>query len=119
MTKRIVFRNMDHSQAMESFANEHLAKIEEFLQKDDKTPIKIDLIVESSKGHEHHKVELLVKSPKYDLVISREYPGKKFYDTLSEVIEIMYQELHKAKDKLVDKRQTGGTDRVIKKNESI
>ena len=32
MDKRIVFRNMEHSNVMEDYANQQLEKIEEFMQ---------------------------------------------------------------------------------------
>jgi len=115
MVKRIVFRNMDHSQVMEDYAHEKLAKIVDFLEKENRFPIKIDLILEPSKVHEHHKVELLVKSPTYDLVSSYEHEGTEFYKTMDHVIDTMYRNLHNAKDKELDKRKTVGRHEEFKK----
>ena len=114
MIKRIVFRNMDKSDVMESYANGQLAKIEEFLSHE-KTPIYLDLIFEPSKTHEHHKVELLVKSPNYHKVISYEHQGTPFYDVIDRVIDTMYFELHEAKKRLVEERKMVGRHEEFKK----
>jgi ribosome-associated translation inhibitor RaiA len=67
MHKRITFRNMEHSPAMEGYANNLLAKIEDFLQKEG-TPQYIDLVLEPSKNHAHHRAELRIKTPHFDLI---------------------------------------------------
>lgn len=104
MNKRITFRGMDHSDVMEQYANQQLAKIIDFL-KNERTPITIDLMFEPSKVNEHHKVTLLVKSPNYDLVSEYEHPGVGFYDVIDRVIDVMYRNLHEAKRKMVDDRK--------------
>lgn len=101
MHKRITFRHMDHVASIENYANEKLAKIEEFLEHEP-TPRYIDLILEPSKVHEHHRVELRVKSPHYDLVSN--YEGPEFYKVLDRVIDVMLQELLQEKQKQLDKR---------------
>ena len=112
MHKRITFRNMDHSDVIEQYANEQLAKIEEFLQ-NERTPVYIDLILEPSKVHEHNRVELRVKSPNYDIVSN--YESSKFYDVLDRVIDVMYHELHEAKKKEDDQKKMRGRHDEFKK----
>ncbi len=114
MHKRITFRGMDHSAVVEEYANQQLAKIEEFLL-NEPTPVYIDLVLEPSKVHEHSRVELRVKTPHYDLVSHYEFSGQGFYDVLDRVIDVMYQELHEAKQKLVDQRKTVGRHDEFKK----
>jgi len=114
MNKRIVFRNMDHSDVMEAYANEQLKKIEEFLEHD-RDPIFIDLYLEPSHVHEHHRVELHVKSPSYDLNSSYEHEGLGFYDILDRVIDVMYRELREAKRKNHDQEKMRGRHDDIKK----
>lgn len=97
--KRITFRHMEHSAAMEQHANQQLAKIEEFLS-NEPTPIYIDLIFEPSHVHEHHKVELRVKTPHYELYSTYEKQGMNFYEVLDHVIDVMYRELHEQKKRL-------------------
>ena len=101
MSKRITFRNMDHTAAIENYANEHLSKIEKFLV-NEPTPVSIDLVLEPSKTREHNRVELHVKTPHYDLISHHE--GPQFYKVLDHVIDVMLQQLLEAKRKRIDNR---------------
>lgn len=105
MHKRITFKGMDHSAAMEEYVNKQLSKIEHFLE-NEPTPIYIDLVLEPSKTREHHYIELRIKTPHYDLVSDYEHNGVDFYDVLDRVIDVMYRRLHEEKKKRVDKRKT-------------
>lgn len=106
MNKRIVFRNMDKSDAIERYANERLEKIVDFLATEP-TPISIDLVLEPSAAREHHRVELRVKTPRYDLIADREHQGDDFYKTLDHVIDVMFRNLIEAKRKALDERDHG------------
>lgn len=107
MNKRIFFHGTQHSAVMEQYANQQLAKIEKFLE-NEPTPVSIDLTFAPSKVREHHKVELLVKSPHYDLISSYEHEGVDFYDVVDRVIDTMYRLLLEKKRELVDKRKDSG-----------
>jgi ribosomal subunit interface protein len=114
MNKRIVFRNMEHSDVMEKYANEQLEKIIEFLE-NDRGPVYIDLYLEPSRVHEHHRVELHVKSAEYNLNSSYEHEGMGFYDVLDRVIDVMYRELREAKRKNHDMEKMRGRHDEVKK----
>lgn len=103
---------MDHSDVMEEYANEQLAKVINFLEHE-RTPIYIDLVLEPSKIHAHHRVELRVKSPQYDLISN--YEGTDLYAVLDRVIDVMYEELHEQKRREVDERKTRGRHEEFKK----
>lgn len=102
MHKRITFRNMDHVTSIENYANNRLNKVEHFLEHES-TPVYIDLVLEPSKVHEHHRVELRVKSPDYDLISN--YEGPEFYKVLDHVVDVMMSELTKEKRKEVNERK--------------
>lgn len=102
MHKRITFRNMDHVASIENYANNRLHKVEHFLERES-SPVSIDLVLEPSKVHEHHRVELRVKSPSYDLISN--FEGPEFYKVLDHVVDIMMGELTKEKRKEVDSRK--------------
>lgn len=104
MSKRVVFRHMDHSQVLEEYANQKMAKIDTFLEHE-KTPITINLIFEPSKAREHHKIELRITSPDYHVIAMREHQGEKFYEELDHVIDIAYRELLKQKEKRITDRK--------------
>ena len=112
MQKKITFRNMATSTVAENYANEQLARIEDFL-KTEHSPITIDLIFTPGRPHAHHDVTLLVKSPSYDLV--SQYEGPDFYDVVDRVIDTMYRLLLEAKDKQVGDRKIVGRHDEFKK----
>lgn len=113
MHKRITFKDTQHSESMEQSANKLLEKIETFLTKEDRTPIYIDLILEPSHVHAHHKVELRVKTPNYDRHSS--YEGKDFLHTLERVIDVMYRELHEDKKRHVEDKKMVGRHEEFKR----
>ncbi len=114
MEKRIVFRGVDHSDIAETYANKQLKKIEKFLAHEP-TPVTIDLIFEPSKLRQHSRVELLIKSPHYDLVSHYEHEGVEFYQALDHVIDCMYRQLIKAKERRVEERKEVGRHEDFKK----
>ena len=114
MNKRIVFRNMDHSDVMQEYAHGQLERIVTFLE-NDRGPVFIDLYLEPSTVHRHHRVELHVKSADYNLNSSYEHEGMDFYDTLDRVIDVMYRELHEKKRKNHDEEKIRGRHDEFKK----
>lgn len=112
MHKRITFKGMDHSEAIENYASEQLDRVVEFLS-NERSPVYIDLMFKPSKIHAHHLVELRIKSPNYSIVSN--YEGKDFYGTVDRVIDVMYCELHEHKRKLLDKKKTCGRHDEFKK----
>jgi ribosome-associated translation inhibitor RaiA len=129
MHKRIVFKNTQHSSVMEDYANQQLAKIEEFLKssnimdhtpggdakksEDSDAPIYLDLSIEPSKTRAHNRVELRIKGPGYDLF--SDYEGAEPYDVLDRVIDVMYHQLREYKQKEVDMRKSRGRHEEFKK----
>lgn len=107
MNKRITFRNMDHSGPMEAHANQQLAKIEKFLESE-RSPVLINLTFMPSHVHEHHCVELMVKTPNYDRVVKYEKQGMDFYKVIDHVIDTMYRLLHEDKERHADKLKHAG-----------
>jgi ribosomal subunit interface protein len=112
MQKRITFRDMPHSDVMEQYANGQLDKIVNFLTSE-RSPIYLDLVFEPSKVREHHRIELRLKSPHYDLV--SHYEGAHFYDVLDRVIDTMYRELRNLKDRHMEDRKMVGRHEDFKK----
>lgn len=96
MHKRIVFKNMEHSSVMEEYANQQLEKVIDFL-KTEHSPIYIDLTFEPSKTREHHRIELRIKTPRYEEITHYEHKGMPFYEALDRVIDTMYLQLHEQK----------------------
>lgn len=114
MIKQIVFRGVPHSALMEEHANKQLVKIEHFLEHE-REPKYIHLIIEPSKLRQHSRVELIVKTPNYDLKTDREHEGEECYDVLDDVIDVMYRLLHEVKQRHIDDRKSVGRHEEFKK----
>lgn len=104
MHKRITFRGMDSSAAIEKYVDQQLDKVVKFLS-NEKSPVSIDIVLDNNKVHAHNRVEVRIKSPNYDLVSHYEDP--KMYDAIDKAIDRIYTELRRHKEKLIDKRKTG------------
>ncbi len=102
MQKRIAFRGMEHSPVLEEFAQKHLEKIERLLESEP-TPVSIDLVLEAHPTHAHHKVELRVKTPHYDLVAQHE--GPEMYQEVDRVTDKMIQEIRRAKERFNEEKK--------------
>ncbi len=103
MNKRIFFHEMERSVAMERYADEQLEKIVKFLEHE-REPIYLDLTIEAGRPHAHHKVNLLLKTPHYELIAQDE--GPEAYKVLDTVIDTMYKNLRKKKEERVDNQKT-------------
>ncbi|GMU19587.1 MAG: hypothetical protein AMXMBFR12_07790 [Candidatus Babeliales bacterium] len=112
MTIQITFQNADSSLIMEQHIHDQLAKIKHFLEHE-RSPIYMEIIIKPSKIHAHHRIEFLLKSPNYDLVTHEE--GPKIYQVLDNVIDKMYANLRKEKDKRVEDRKMVGRHEEFKK----
>ncbi len=102
--KQITYRHMKATPAMEEYVNDRLAKIEHFLETE-KTPIYLHLVLDAENTHHHHRVELSIKSPNYE--IFTECEGPELYLAIDTVIDSASKRLHEDKKQLVEKRQTG------------
>lgn len=106
MQKRIAYRGMESSPVLEEFANKHLEKIEKLLE-NERTPIVIDLVMDASVVHAHHKVELRVSTPNYDLFAHHE--GTELYQEIDRVTDKMIKEIRRAKERLLDEAKKKDT----------
>lgn len=114
MPKRITFRDMDHSEPMEAHVNKQLEKIEHFLL-NERTPTHIDMVLTASKVRAHPRAELRIKTPHYDLVSHYEHEGIDIYQAIDRVIDTMYKQLHKEKQKNNEKMRDRGRHDDVKK----
>lgn len=101
---QITFRHMEPSPIIEKNAYKHLEKLNKFLVAE-RTPIFIELVLEAQRVHHHHRVELRVKTPHYDVNVHRE--GPDLYLIMDEVITIAENDLRKAKEKRITENHSG------------
>jgi ribosomal subunit interface protein len=112
MNIQITFQNCDASPAMEEHIREQLAKIEHFLAKEP-SPIYIEIFIRPGKIHAHNQVDFVLKSPHYELITQDE--GPKIYQLIDNVIDRMYAQLRKQKDRRVEDRKMVGRHDEFKK----
>ena len=112
MNIQITFQNCDSSTAMEKHINEQLAKILHFLEHE-RSPIYIEIFIKPGHTHAHHQIDFVLKSPNYTLMMQKE--GPKIYQIVDEVIDAMYAQLRKKKDKHVEDRKMVGRHDEFKK----
>ena len=97
---------MDSSPVIEEYVKRHMEKVTKFLKKEP-SPIDLEVVLDASFKHHHHRAEIILKSPNYDLVSHYECP--EMYPSIEKAIEKMAQEISKAKGKRIDFRKKGDT----------
>ncbi|MFH1461724.1 MAG: ribosome-associated translation inhibitor RaiA [bacterium] len=108
MERKITFQSMEHSEPIEKHANEKLNKIEEML-KGGQTPMFVELWLKANKQHVHHKAELHLKTPLFNL--NTHYEDPDMYFAIDNAIDKMAKLLRKEKDLLKEKEQKPNTDK--------
>jgi len=110
---RLAFRHTESTEHLENHINQQLKKVVDFISKEP-TPITIDLVMTPSKNHAHHEVEIVIKSPNFNVIVKKE--GPNFYQVLDEVIDTAHRNLleadrkigHENKQKRLDKHHEDG-----------
>jgi ribosomal subunit interface protein len=105
MNRRILFRHMEHSDALQSHVDKQLEKIEAFFVHEP-LPIYIDFTLDASKSRAHPRVELIIKTPHYDRVVHEEHNGTDMYEVIDRTVDRMYHLLREDKQRHVDDRRS-------------
>jgi len=111
MDKHITFRGMEHNKQLEDHINQQLAKILPMLAKE-KSPVSIDIVITKHPDHAHNEVMLRIQSPSYKAIAQRE--GAELVPLVDEAIDIVYQEIQKQKERMIDDRRRDNQKREIK-----
>ena len=101
MKLRMAFRGMEHSNAMEEYANKKMEKLERFLQREPE-PLYVDLVLEAARQHHHHKVELRINSKHHHIMVHSE--GPDLYQQIDLVMDKAVHEAKKDKERMLDER---------------
>lgn len=104
MHKRVTFRHMEPVADLENHAQVALDAVIEALSSE-RTPIYIDLVLSPGRPHAHHQVELLVKSPNYDLICKEE--GPHMYQLIDLACDIVCRKIREQKKRMINERRTG------------
>ena len=106
MDIRVVFRGMDHSDAIETYiADEVENKLFKFLQKEDDL-VHLDVVLDAGRIHAHHHVEMRLRSKHYHFTAHHE--GPDLYAVIDHVLKIVVEDVKKQKDRMISERNHGG-----------
>jgi len=97
MHKRITFRSMAHSDAIEKHVLKKIAKVDRFFKREPE-PISMEIILEPHREKHFFKVEFLVNSHNYHIVIKTE--GMDMYAMIDEAISKMVKDIARKKEKM-------------------
>lgn len=104
MYKRITLRDIKSSENIENFANELLNPIEKLLENEGEATY-LELVLTPQRTHHHHRAEILVKTPRYELFADSVEPD--MYLAIRNVIDKMHLNISNKKKELIDERKKG------------
>ena len=111
MNRKITFQSMSHSLPMEQHINAKLDKITELLKNvENITPYYQEIFLKANKQHSHHRAELNVKTPRFNLNTHNE--NSDMYAAIDKTIDKMIELIKKEKSKLKDKTQKVETEKT-------
>jgi ribosomal subunit interface protein len=97
MHKRITFRSMDRSDAIEKYIYKNIAKLDKFLKREP-LPINIEMVLEAHREKQYFNVEFKLNSTHYHIVVKTE--GHDMYAMIDEAIYIMIKDITRKKEKM-------------------
>ncbi|NDD54427.1 ribosome-associated translation inhibitor RaiA [bacterium] len=110
MNLKITFQNMPHSEPLASHAQQKFAKLAELLSNvENRNPMHAELWLKAHKQHNHHGVELHIKTPHFDLNAHEE--GPDMYIAVDNTMDKMLRQIKKEKERLLERHHKPDTDK--------
>ena len=97
MHKRITFRSMDRSNAIEKYIYDKIQKLDKFFKREP-LAAKIEMIVQNHHEKDYFNVELKVNSSNYHIVVRTE--GHDMHAMIDEAVCIMIKDITRKKEKM-------------------
>ena len=102
MDIKITFEHMEHSDAIAQHVNQKLAKVTDFFKNDEKVdPFYVEVWLKANKQHEHHRVELHLKTRQLSLNAHEECPD--MYIAIDAAVDKLVKQVVKEREKNRDK----------------
>ncbi len=93
---------MDHSDIVDEHARQKMAKIADYFKDSEhKRPLHAELFLKANKQHAHHRAELHLKTPQFNLDAHDEHP--EMYIAIDNAIDKIITQIVKEKEKSRDK----------------
>ena len=96
MHKRIMFRCMAHSKAIEDYISNKVTKLYKFFKRQS-SPISIDIILEPHRGKKIYKVACVIHSSLYH--INMQSQGMDMYMVIDEIMKKIIKDIVRKKEK--------------------
>lgn len=110
MNLRIAYRgSLQRTEQLDAHIQTQLAKLIKFLEQEH-GPATVDMVLEGHPNHAHNSVHLHVIAPQFEAMGSRE--DGNIYAVIDKVIDIVYDELHKQKQRHVHDKKNRGPHRL-------
>ncbi len=97
MHKRIMFRYMDHSDAIEKYIYKKIQRLDKFFKREP-LPINIDMTLAAHREKHYFNVEFKVNSTHYHSVVKTE--GHDMYAMIDDAVSIMIKDITRKKEKM-------------------
>jgi len=92
-----------HSDAIKNYVLEHFAKVEDFLDREEWSPVDVEFVVNVAQTHAHNEFEVHIRCPHFKVIVKKE--GSDIYALITKVIDVALADLRRYKQKMVDKRK--------------
>ena len=107
---RIAWRGMSHSEALETYVNEHAQKLDRFLRTLHSCHITVGRDAHHAhKGPGSYEIHIEVRGPGTDLNVARH--GEDPYNAAKEAFDVLERQLRKHHDKRREEPRRGGDHR--------
>ena len=100
MHRKITFRSMDHSDAIEEDIHKKLDKLDKFF-KHEQEPITMEVVVEAHRTKHYFIVEFKIQSKHYNMIARSE--GADMYAMIDQAGHKIERDIAREKERLVDK----------------
>lgn len=91
--------------SIKNYAAEQFSRIQDFLNREDWSPVQVEMVAHLSPTHAHQEFELLVKCPHFTVMVKKQ--GEDLYQVINKVMDVALADLHEHKRKWVDKKKAG------------
>ena len=93
------------SDALKNYIQDSFYKVADFLERENYSPLNIDLTLTASALHAKHEFELQIRGPHFKTVVKKE--GTDAYQLITKVMDVALQDLHNNKRRELDKKKDG------------
>ena len=97
MHKRIMFRSMDRSDAIEKYIYKNIQKLDKFFKREP-LPVNIDIMLEPHREKDFFKVAFKINSIRYHIAV--QVQGLDMYAVIDEAVHRIIKEITRKKEKM-------------------